>query len=100
MLPIQSYFNPVNSDIYADKSRWETTQIGRGIEAHTESFFPDVRFAEIAIFNIPEYEGSKNTASENISKLTPANEIETDSAQKDYSYFFYKGYYSKLEIKA
>ena len=42
----------------------------------------------------------KKGVSENISELTPAIEIENDSAQKDYSYFFYKGYYSKLEIKA
>jgi hypothetical protein len=42
----------------------------------------------------------KKVVSENISKLTPSDEIETDSAQKDYSYFFYKGYYSKLEVKA
>ena len=57
MKPIQSYFNPVNSDLYADKNKWETTQIGRGIETHIEDFFPDVKFAEIAIFNVPEYEG-------------------------------------------
>ena len=69
MKPIQSYFNPVNSDLYADKNRWETTQIGRGIETHTEDFFPDVKFAEIAIFNVPEYEGSKNSASESDCKI-------------------------------
>jgi formiminoglutamase len=64
MKSIQSYFNPVNSDLYADKDRWETTQIGRGIETHTKDYFPDIKFTEIAIFNIPEYEGSKNSASE------------------------------------
>ena len=69
MKPIQSYFNPVNSDLYADKNKWETTQIGRGIETHIEDFFPDVKFAEIAIFNVPEYEGSKNSASDSDCKI-------------------------------
>ncbi len=69
MKSIQPYFNPVNSDLYADKNRWETTQIGRGVETHVEDFFPDIKFAEIAIFNIPEYEGSKNSASESDCKI-------------------------------
>jgi len=42
----------------------------------------------------------KKEVSQNISSLTPGIEIEDTSAQKDYSYFFYKGYHSKLEIKA
>ena len=64
MNSIQSYFTPLNSDLYADKNKWETTQIGRGIETHIEDFFPKVKFAEIALFNVSEYEGSKNSASE------------------------------------
>ena len=60
---IRPYFKPVNSDLYEDKDRWETTQIGRNIETHTQDSFPDVKFAEIAVFNIPEYEGSGNTLS-------------------------------------
>ena len=69
MTTIQSYFNPVNSDFYADKSRWETTQIGRSIDTHTKDHFPDVKFAEIVVFNIPEYEGSKNSSSESDCKI-------------------------------
>ena len=61
MIELHSYFNPLNPGIYATKDRWETTQIGRLIDSHTADHFPEVKFAEIAIFNIPEYEGSKNT---------------------------------------
>ena len=66
---IRPYFKPVNSDLYEDKDRWETTQIGRNIETHTQDSFPDVKFAEIAVFNIPEYEGSGNTLSESDCKI-------------------------------
>ena len=66
---IRPYFKAVNSDLYEDKDRWETTQIGRNIETHTKDFFPDVKFAEIAVFNIPEYEGSGNTLSESDCKI-------------------------------
>jgi len=69
MIEIQSYFIPVNSALYSDKNRWETTQVGREVDTHLEGQFPDVKFAEIAIFNVPEYEGSKNTASENDCKI-------------------------------
>ena len=69
MIEIQSYFIPVNSALYSDKNRWETTQVGREVDTHLEEQFPDVKFAEIAIFNVPEYEGSKNTASENDCKI-------------------------------
>ena len=65
---IKSYFSPLSKDLYADKNRWETTQIGRQIEIYTNNLFPDLIPAEIAIFNIPEYEGSKNSASELIVK--------------------------------
>jgi arginase family enzyme len=66
---IRPYFKPVNSDLYEDKDRWETTQIGRNIETHIQDSFPDVKFAEIAVFNIPEYEGSGNTLSESDCKI-------------------------------
>ncbi len=69
MKVIRPYFKPVNSDLYEDKDRWETTQIGRNIETHTQDSFPDVKFAEIAVFNIPEYEGSGNTLSETDCKI-------------------------------
>lgn len=60
MIELHSYFKPLNSGIYSVKDRWETTQIGRLIDSHTADHFPEVKFAEIAIFNVPEYEGSKN----------------------------------------
>ena len=59
MSSIQSHFTPLSSDPYTDKNRWETTQIGRVVEVHTEDFFPNLNSAEIAIFNIPEYEVSQ-----------------------------------------
>ncbi len=71
MKSIKSYFNPLSKDLYADKNRWETTQIGRQIETYTNHFFPDLESAEIAIFNILEYEGSKNSASEVDCKIRP-----------------------------
>ena len=61
---IYSYFKPVISDLYSDKNRWETTQIGREIDVHIKDVFPDLKFAEIANFNVPEYEGSRNSSSE------------------------------------
>ena len=60
MIELHSYFKPLNPSIYAAKDRWGTTQIGRLIDSHTTDHFPEVKFAEIAIFNVPEYEGSKN----------------------------------------
>ena len=60
MIELHSYFKPLNPGIYAAKDRWETTQIGRLIDSYTADHFPELKFAEIAIFNIPEYEGSKN----------------------------------------
>ena len=62
MKSIQAYFNPV-STFYTNKKNWETTQIGRGIETFQENRFPNLKFTEIVFFNIPEYEGSKNSAS-------------------------------------
>ena len=69
MLEINSYFKAVSSELYADKNRWETTQIGRGIDTHVNENFPNIKFAEIAIFNVPEYDGSKNSASDNNCKI-------------------------------
>ena len=60
MIELNSYFTPLNAEFYSDKQRWETTQIGRLIDSHTADYFPDVKFSEIAILNVPEYEGSKN----------------------------------------
>ena len=64
MIDIQTYFKPVNSAKYADKNIWETTQIGRSIDTHLENHFPDLNFTEIVVFNIEEYEGSKNYPSD------------------------------------
>ena len=63
MIELHSYFNPLNPGIYAEKDRWGITQVGRLIDSHTADHFPEVKFAEIAIFNVPEYEGSKNKTS-------------------------------------
>lgn len=71
MKSIESYFSPLSKDLYSDKNRWETTQIGRQIETYTNNFFPDLKSAEIAIFNINEYEGSKNSATEVDCKIRP-----------------------------
>jgi arginase family enzyme len=69
MIELNSYFKPLNSGIYSAKDRWETTQIGRLIDSHTADHFPDVKFAEIAIFNVSEYEGSKNKSNEQDCKV-------------------------------
>ena len=81
MESIQSYFNPLNSALYADLNKWETTQIGREIDSYVGNNFPDLEFAEIAIFNVPEYEGSKNSFSESSCKIRA---------------FFYSFYHSEL----
>ena len=60
MIELQSYFKPLDAEVYAVKDRWETTQVGRFIDSHILGYVPEVKFAEIAIFNVKEYEGSKN----------------------------------------
>jgi len=69
MIELHSYFKPLNSGIYPVKDRWETTQIGRLIDSHTSDHFPELKFAEIAIFNVPEYEGSKNNSASQDCKI-------------------------------
>ena len=64
MIELRDYFKPLSSELYSSKERWETTQIGRLIGSHTPDYFPEVKFAELAIFNISEFEGSKNKAKE------------------------------------
>ena len=63
MESLQLYFSPVSAALYSDKTKWETTQIGRGIDTHIQDNFPELKFCEIAIFNIREYDGSKNSFS-------------------------------------
>ncbi|MDC0249711.1 arginase family protein, partial [Flavobacteriales bacterium] len=72
MIELHSYFNPLNPGIYSAKDRWETTQIGRLIDSHIADHFPELKFAEIAIFNVPEYEGSKNTTASQDCKIRAA----------------------------
>ncbi len=69
MTELHSYFKPLNSRIYAVKDRWGATQIGRLIDSHTSDHFPEVKFAEMAIFNVPEYEGSKNNSASQDCKI-------------------------------
>ena len=60
MIELNAYFNPLSPELYASKDSWGITQLGRLIDLHTEDSFPELKFAEIAIFNVAEYEGSKN----------------------------------------
>lgn len=43
-----------------NKNNWQTTQIGYNIESYSNENFPDLRYAKLALFNVSEYEGSKN----------------------------------------
>ena len=43
---------------------------------------------------------SKDNVTKKISSLRPKEEISDEDASKDYSYFFFNGYYSSQEIKA
>ena len=69
MIDLSSYFNPLSADFYSDKDNWQTTQIARGIDTHIEEHFPNIKFAEIAIFSVNEYEGSRNIASKHDCKI-------------------------------
>ena len=60
MIELNAYFAPLNPELYSSKDIWSVSEIGRLINFHTESRFPELKFAEIAIFNVPEYEGSQN----------------------------------------
>ena len=69
MIEINSYFKALNSEVYTSGENWNMTQIGSLIDFHTEDRFPELKFAEIAIFNVPEYEGSKNRSISNDCKI-------------------------------
>ena len=69
MIELNSYFEHLNPESYASKDSWGVTQIGRLIDFHIEGKFPELKFAEIAIFNVPEYEGSKNRSISNDCKI-------------------------------
>ena len=67
-----SNFLPLNSELYSLKDRWHSTQIGFQIDSHLQDSFPKVDYAEIAIFNIPEYEGTDNISSSSECKIRDA----------------------------
>ena len=62
-MEISSNFTPLNRRLYSLKERWNPSQIGFQVDSHTQESFPNVEYAEIAIFNIPEYEGTDNISS-------------------------------------
>ncbi len=62
-MQISSNFIPLNRELYLLKERWNPSQIGFQIDSHTHESFPNVDYAEIAIFNVPEYEGTENISS-------------------------------------
>ena len=55
-----SSFLPLNPGLYSSKDRWHPDQIGSQIDSHIQGAFPNVNYAEIAIFNVPEFDGSDN----------------------------------------
>ena len=52
MKELHKYFNPLESSFISEKNNWEATQIGRIIDSHVIDHFPELRFAQIAIFNV------------------------------------------------
>jgi len=69
MIELNTYFTPLNADLYSSKDIWSITEVGSLINFHTEGRFPELKFAEIAIFNVPEYEGSQNRSISNDCKV-------------------------------
>ena len=64
-----SYFFPIDSSLYSVKDKWHTSQIGYQIDSHIKDYLPNLVFAEIAIFNINEYEGTGNSSSSSDCKI-------------------------------
>ena len=58
-----SHFCPISNSLYSVKDKWHASQIGYQIDSHIKDYFPNLDFAEIAIFNINEYEGTGNSSS-------------------------------------
>ena len=52
MINIQTYFNPISSNLFSAKNNWEATQIGRLIDSHVNDSFPDLKFSEIAFLTL------------------------------------------------
>ena len=69
MKSLNSYFHPINDEIFFNKDKWETTQIGRLVDFHTNNHFPVIKNTAIAIFNIDEYYGSENNPSKTFCKI-------------------------------
>ena len=69
MIALNAYFIPLNLELYSSKDIWSLTEVGRLINFHIEDRFPELKFAEIAIFNVPEYEGSQNSQISNDCKI-------------------------------
>ena len=66
-LNLAKFFEPLNADYFSVKEKWQSTQIGYSIESFTNIKFPDLRYCEIAIFNVNEYNGSSNEGTEAVS---------------------------------
>ena len=64
-----SSFIPLNPGLYSAKERWNPSQIGYQVESHTHDTFPNLDDAEIAIFNISEFEGTENATSSSECKV-------------------------------
>jgi hypothetical protein len=65
-----------------ERLRFIVSRVGRGVQLSKIS------------------DDKKKIITTKISSLTPSVEIEDDVSSKDYSYFFFKGYYSNMEIVA
>ena len=61
MLDLKSFFHPNDDSLFLN-SDWLVTQIGTNIDFHSSKKFPDVKFCEIAILSVNEYNGSDNNS--------------------------------------
>ena len=71
-MEISSNFLPLNPGLYSVKERWNSSQVGFQIDSHLQESFPKVDYAEIAIFNVPEFEGTDNIPSSSECKIRDA----------------------------
>ena len=72
MIELNAYFQPLSQGVYSAKNRWETTQLGNLIKLHTHDYFPELKFAEVAIFSIQEYDGSENSSTDGDCRIRQA----------------------------
>tara|TARA_B100000900_G_scaffold151990_1_gene129063 strand:+ start:7471 stop:8631 length:1161 start_codon:yes stop_codon:yes gene_type:complete len=61
---LEDYFSPLPDSFAIKKEVWQSSQIGSLISIHCENYFPDTSNCKIAIFSVPEFEGSQNSESE------------------------------------